>query len=192
MTAVTDNRIYLLASAIVLGTFILLFVSLGSQHHSTKTSTQKITPHQVQTIADSSAKAAVEPTAPTDDTNSDEQIEASASVTHNAVAEQRQDTAVVAAAPTTVPTDHAIIPNDHSGPPWALNLMSLSKTDNMADAVRDISAMGFTPEVTGVLIDGRHWYRIRIKGFQTLTAARQAGQPFINNKEYHTLWIGGY
>ncbi|WP_240924002.1 SPOR domain-containing protein [Mariprofundus ferrooxydans] len=90
------------------------------------------------------------------------------------------------------PVDHAIIPADHSGPPWALNLMSLSNLNDKPEHLDQITALGYTPEVIEVNIDGRHWLRLRIKGFATIAAARKAGEQFIDNKEYRTLWIGGY
>lgn len=90
------------------------------------------------------------------------------------------------------PVDNAIIPADHSGPPWTLNLMSLSNLNNKPEHLDEITALGYTPEVVEVNIDGRHWLRLRIKGFATIAAARKAGEQFIDNKEYRTLWVGGY
>ena len=94
--------------------------------------------------------------------------------------------------PEPEPVDNAIIPADHNGPPWALNLMSLSDPDGSPEHVDQITALGYTPEVVEVNIDGQHWLRLRIKGFATITAARKAGQHFVANKDYRTLWIGGY
>jgi len=95
--------------------------------------------------------------------------------------------------PETVrPAANHIIPADHSGPPWALNLQSFSNPDSAPEHLEDIIALGFTPEVAEVMIDGRHWSRVRIKGFATVPAARKAGRHFVGNKEYRTLWIGGY
>jgi len=90
------------------------------------------------------------------------------------------------------PVDHAIIPADHSGPPWALNLISLSTRDHAMKHLAELAASGVNPEMVEVLIDGRHWYRIRIKGFTTIAAAKKAGERFVGNKEYRTLWVGGY
>jgi len=90
------------------------------------------------------------------------------------------------------PVDNAIIPADHSGPPWTLNLMSLSNLNGKPEHLDEITALGYTPEVVEVNIDGRHWLRLRIKGFATIAAARKAGEQFIDNKEYRTLWVGGY
>jgi len=88
--------------------------------------------------------------------------------------------------------DHAVIPADHTGPPWALNLMSLSNPNGNSEHLDGIIALGYTPEMIEVNLDGRHWLRVRIKGFSTIAEARKAGQQFIGNNEYRTLWIGGY
>jgi len=90
------------------------------------------------------------------------------------------------------PVDNAIIPADHKGPPWALNLISLSTPDHAMEHLAEIEASGFKPEVVEVLIDGRHWFRVRIKGFATITAAKKMGEGFAGNREYRTLWVGGY
>ncbi|TLS67003.1 SPOR domain-containing protein [Mariprofundus erugo] len=184
MTTLTENKTYLLASAIALAAFIILFASLGGQHHSEKAPATKKAVSQLPPVTarepEAAAIAAPEPAdsiRPAHETITEPSPPASEPV--ETAAEQSS-------------TDHAIIPADHSGPPWALNLMSLSSTNNMADTIKEVTAMGFTPEVAEVLIDDRHWFRIRIKGFATIRAAREAGKKFIDNKEYRTLWIGGY
>jgi len=106
------------------------------------------------------------------------------------VAEPAGEALPIEAEPQSV--DSAIIPADHSGPPWALNLMSLANPDGTSGYLDEIIALGYTPEAVEVNIDGQHWLRVRIKGFPTITAARKAGRHFLGNKDYRTLWIGGY
>lgn len=168
----------LLVAGIGIAAAIALFVILSGQH-SNKQTPVLINPQPVI----SQTSETVDDDAPTVVREKPQPIK----LTAVAVAPEAES-----ASPEPLTVDHAIIPADHSGPPWALNLMSLSNLNGKPEHLDEITALGYTPEVIEVNIDGRHWLRLRIKGFATIAAARKAGEKFIDNKEYRTLWVGGY
>jgi len=79
-----------------------------------------------------------------------------------------------------------------SGPPWALNVMSLASKENAQAVVRTLTALGFTPLISEVMINGKHLYRVRIKGFATRDEATKAGQTIVARTQYETPWTSGY
>ncbi|MDX8405211.1 MAG: SPOR domain-containing protein [Mariprofundus sp.] len=195
-TARRANLIYFITSGIGIVVLVALFFIFGTQD------TRRQTPVVVkpQTVVSPVSKPVVLVPEPTAATKKAIPIEPKIVVAEPADVEPEiatiepeavtDEPATIKAQPQHV--DTAIIPADHAGPPWALNLMSLSIPDNAPEPLGEIIALGYTPEVVEVIIDGRHWFRLRIKGFATISEARRVGQRFIGNPEYRTLWIGGY
>ncbi|PIW51431.1 MAG: hypothetical protein COW18_01030 [Zetaproteobacteria bacterium CG12_big_fil_rev_8_21_14_0_65_54_13] len=79
-----------------------------------------------------------------------------------------------------------------AGPPWALNVMSLASLENAQAVVSTVTALGFTPEISEVVINGQRLYRVRIKGFATRDEATKAGQTIVSGTQYETPWTSGY
>lgn len=189
----TNHRQYfLIAAAVGAVVIIALLFTLGGQHTTTPPTPSLTSPALVAPpISESeSPTTTAQPSDEPQQAASESASSEAAAVTSEPLVTDSTTPAVKPADAT--PVDHAIIPADHSGPPWALNLISLSTPEHTPELISQIKALGFNPEVVEVNIDGRHWFRVRIKGFATISAARQAGQTFANDKKYPAPWIGGY
>lgn len=187
---INHRQYFLVAAAVGAVVIIALLFTLRGQHTTTPPAPSLTSPALVEPPISESESAITTP-APSE--QQPEASEAASSEPEAVTAElPTSDTAPTIKPADVTPVDHGIIPADHSGPPWALNLISLSTPEHIPELIRQIKALGFNPEMVEVIIDGRHWFRVRIEGFATISAARQAGQTFVNDKTYPAPWIGGY
>jgi len=185
------RQLFFVAAAVGAVVIIALLFTPGGQHTTTPPTPSPASPALVEPTT--SASESPTTTQPSDEPQPAANEPASSEPATVTTEPLVTGSAAAAVKPTNAQSvDHAIIPADHSGPPWALNLISLSTPEHVPQLIRQIKALGFNPEMVEVIIDGRHWYRVRIKGFATISAARQAGQTFVNDEKFSAPWIGGY
>ncbi|GAV19343.1 sporulation related domain protein [Mariprofundus micogutta] len=82
--------------------------------------------------------------------------------------------------------------NDSHGPPWALNVVSLTNKQYADEHLSELNAAGFAAELIEITINGNTWYRIRIPGFASVRDANKTAAEIAQKTPYKDSWAGGY
>jgi len=78
-----------------------------------------------------------------------------------------------------------------AGPPWALNLMSVTAKQYADRHLLKLKSAGYAVELLEVTIKGEDWYRIRIPGFASVREANLVAAEIAEKGVYLDSWVGG-
>jgi hypothetical protein len=89
----------------------------------------------------------------------------------------------------SVPDNKVITSGPEDGGPWVINLISSRDRGYVSRYADGAQAKGIQAEVTNAEVKGREYWRLQIKGFQTMAEAKSFSEPIKEKLGLKDVWI---